>query len=215
MVAFLLPALPCCCPADAGLPTAGRWWWCWPAFLLACWLGSRLQLTRNQAGNPNPGNGIPGIRILAHRTRIAFGFGIPPYDLLIPREIQKTNGYARTSQSHHHVCHCLITTSANVCQHQITTSGHQGVVRKHMERQKIDGREPEPTGANRSKQEQTGANKRQAGTKPKNVGQNRINQQQNQGREYGRVDQYRYGYKYEYLSLYFSRRGNGCELEDG
>ena len=43
--------------------------------------------------NPNLDNGIPAIRIPDHRTRNAFGFGIPPYDLLIPREIQKTNGY--------------------------------------------------------------------------------------------------------------------------
>ena len=149
--ALLLPAFPLLAGGGgAGPPTAD---------LMTCWPGSRLQLARNQAGNPNLDNGIPDIRILAHRTRSAFGFGIPFWDVFIPREIHIEHGYARTSQSHHHVCHRLITTSANVCQHQITTSGHQGVVRKHMERQGIDGREPEPTGANRRKPEPTGGNR--------------------------------------------------------
>ena len=49
------------------------------------------------AGNLNPDNGIPGIRIPAHRTRSAFGFGIPSWDVFIPREIQKTDGYDRVA----------------------------------------------------------------------------------------------------------------------
>ena len=82
-------ALPCCLALLLALLLA---------FLLTCWLGSRLQLAPNPtAGNLNPGNGIPTIRILAYRKRSAFGFGIPPYDLLIPREIQKTDGYDRVA----------------------------------------------------------------------------------------------------------------------
>ena len=57
--------------------------------------GSSLQQPKSR--NPNLDNGIPDIRIPAHRTRSAFGFGIPPYDLLIPREIQKTDGYDRVA----------------------------------------------------------------------------------------------------------------------
>ena len=76
--ALLLLALPLLAGGGgAGLPTAG------PA----------PDHTKPKARNPNLGNGIPDIRILAYRTRSAFGFGIPPYDLLIPREIQKTDGY--------------------------------------------------------------------------------------------------------------------------
>ena len=125
--------LPCLLPGSAaGLLLA---FWpvvvvlaCLPAGLLA-WLPASAR-SNQSAGNPNLDNGIPGIQIQAYRKRSAFGFGIPPYDLLIPREIHIEHGYARTSQSHHHVCHRLIATSANVCQHQITASGHQGVVRK-------------------------------------------------------------------------------------
>ena len=162
-------ALPCCWPIYCPCRPTGRPC-CWPTAGLSVDLMTRLPAPARSnptAGNPNLDNRIPDIRILAHRTRSAFGFGIPFWDVFIPREIHIEHGYARTSQSHHHVCHRLITTSANVCQHQITTSGHQGVVRKHMERQGIDGREPEPTGANRSQQETSRR-------KPNNVGQNRI-----------------------------------------
>ena len=91
MVIVRLPALPCCWPVVVVLAlSAGL-----PAGLLA-WLpaSARSNLT---AGNLNPDNGIPDIRILAYRKRSAFGFGIPPYDLLIPREIQKTDGYDRVA----------------------------------------------------------------------------------------------------------------------
>ena len=63
---------------------------CWPD----CWPDDWPQLAPNPtAGNLNPDNGIPDIRIQAYRTRSAFGFGIPPWDVFIPREIQKTDGY--------------------------------------------------------------------------------------------------------------------------
>ena len=78
-----------CCRPTAG-PPAGL-----PAGLLA-WLPASAR-SNPTAGNLNPDNGIPDIRISAHRTRSAFGFGIPFWDVFIPREIQKTDGYDRVA----------------------------------------------------------------------------------------------------------------------
>ena len=101
---ILLPSRACTkrllpCPA-AGLSAV-------PAGLLAgsaaglsadllAWLPAPA-LSNPTAGNLNLDNRIPTIQIQAYRKRSAFGFGIPPYDLLIPREIQQTDGYNRVA----------------------------------------------------------------------------------------------------------------------